>query len=110
MLHKPIKHFHVELSIFSECLVQGPLSDWFKFFLTNQQHLSLLAPKKEITPREGPKKGFYVSCIILFEVTSALERCEEALAIVLYSVTIGVSGNLHSPLCLKLKPKLFIFN
>ena len=87
MLHKPIKHFHVELSIFSECLVQGPLSDWFKFFLTNQQHLSLLAPQKEITPREGPKKGFYVSCIILFEVTSALERCEEAIAILFYSVT-----------------------
>ena len=45
------------------------------------------ALKKDITPRVGPKKGFYVSCIIFFVVTSALERCEEAIAILFYSVT-----------------------
>ena len=43
-------------------------------------------PKKDITPCEGPKKGSYVSCVILFKVTSVLEICEEATEILLYSV------------------------
>ena len=32
-------------NFFSVCLVQGPPSDCFKFFFTNQQHVSLLVLK-----------------------------------------------------------------
>ena len=49
--------------------------------------LKLNIPKKEITQCKGPKKGSCVSFIMLFEVTSAFESCEEATAILFYSVT-----------------------